>query len=75
MKCTSRESRSSFETATGHALPLRRASVRAAASWGRRSRASDALARLDLHMLGDNLEPLGLGEPGDGGALRVNAKP
>jgi hypothetical protein len=33
-----------------------------------------ALASLDLDMLGDDLEPLGLGEPGDGGALRVNAK-
>ena len=43
MKCTSRESLSSFETATGHALPLRRASARAAASCGRRSRASAPL--------------------------------
>ena len=34
-----------------------------------------ALARLDLDELGDDLEPLGLGEPGDGGALGVNAEP
>ena len=34
-----------------------------------------ALACLDLDMLGDDLEPLGLGEPGHGSALRVNVKP
>ena len=34
-----------------------------------------AFARLDLDMLGDDLEALGLGEPGDGRALGVNAKP
>ncbi len=34
-----------------------------------------ALARLDLDMLGDDPEPLGLGEPGHGGALGVNAEP
>jgi len=33
------------------------------------------LARLDLCELGDDLEPLGLGEAGDGGALGVDAKP
>jgi hypothetical protein len=30
-----------------------------------------ALPRLDLDMLGDDIEVLGLGEPGDGGALGV----
>jgi hypothetical protein len=34
-----------------------------------------ALPRLDLDMLGDDFEALGLGEPGDGGALRLNAEP
>ena len=34
-----------------------------------------ALARLDLDMLGDDLEPFGLGEPGHGATLSVNAKP
>ena len=34
-----------------------------------------ALARLNFSELGDDLEPLGLGEPGDGGALGVNAEP
>ena len=34
-----------------------------------------ALARLDLSELGGDLEALGLGEAGDGGALSVNAKP
>jgi len=33
-----------------------------------------ALASLDLDMLGDDLEPLGLGEAGDGGPLSVNAE-
>ena len=33
------------------------------------------LARLDLDMLGDYLEALGLGEPGDGGALSVIPEP
>ena len=33
-----------------------------------------ALARLDLDMLGDDLEALGGGEPGDGSALRVTAE-
>ena len=31
-----------------------------------------ALPRLDLDELGNDIEPLGLGEPGDGGALGVN---
>src|SRR5271166_577603 len=43
MKCTLRESRSSFATAMGHAFPLRRAPARAAASCGRRSSASAPL--------------------------------
>ena len=34
-----------------------------------------ALARLDLDELGDDLEPLDLGEAGDGGALGVHAEP
>jgi hypothetical protein len=34
-----------------------------------------ALARLDLNMLGDELEPLGLGESGDGSPLGINAEP
>jgi len=33
------------------------------------------LACLDLDMLGDDFEALGLGEAGDGGSLSVNAKP
>ena len=33
------------------------------------------LARLDLRELADDPKALGLGEPGDGGALGVNAKP
>src|SRR5271165_4337076 len=33
------------------------------------------LARLDLDMLGDDLEALGLGEADDGGTLGVDAKP
>jgi len=40
MKCTSRDSRSSFATAIWHALPCRRASASATASFGRRSSAS-----------------------------------
>ena len=42
-KCTSRESRSSLATTTGHVFPLRLASARASASLGRRSRASEPL--------------------------------
>jgi hypothetical protein len=62
MKCTSRESRSSLATAIGHAFPLRRAPARAAVE------RVGALARLDPSELGGDLEALGLGEAGDGGA-------
>jgi hypothetical protein len=62
-------------TATGHVFPLRRVlgeglgQIRAALEGVR------ALAGLNFSELGDDLEPLGLGEPGDGGALGVDAKP
>ena len=74
-KWTSWLSRSSLATATGHVFPLRRVlgeglgQIRAALEGVR------ALAGLNFSELGDDLEPLGLGEPGDGGALGVDAKP
>jgi hypothetical protein len=66
MKATSRESRSSLATMTGH-LPVFPAAS-AAASCGRRSRVG-SLTGLDLGELGDEDVALGFGETSDSGAL------
>ena len=72
MKATSRESRSSLATMTGH-LP-----VLAGGQRGGELRAPvegiGTLAGLDLGELGDEGVALGLGEAGDGGPLRLDAE-
>src|SRR5215213_6259992 len=70
---TSRESRSSFDTTTQHLALL--AAARAAASCGRRSSASAPLPVSALDVLGDDLDILGFGEPGDRRALRLDPEP
>src|SRR4051812_23937593 len=67
MKATSRDSRSSFETITGHLAA--RAAASAVANWGRRSRASAPFACLRFDVFGDEVDLLDLCEPDDGGAL------
>ena len=67
MKCTSRDSRSSLATTTEH-FPL--ASVgEGSASCGRRSSASEPLP-VSTSTCSATIETLGLGEPGERGALR-----
>src|SRR5436190_16898158 len=73
MNATSRDSRSSLATMTGH-LPARPA-ARAAASCGRRSNASEPFPSLDLDELRCELETLRLGEALNGGLLRFDAEP
>ena len=73
MNATSRESRSSLATMTGH-LPARPAAS-AAASCGPPVERVRALAGLDLDELGCELEALGLGEAVDGGPLGLDAEP
>jgi hypothetical protein len=67
MNATSRDSRSSLATITGH-LPVRPAES-AAASCGRRSSASEPFASFDFNELAAELEALGLGEALDGSPL------
>jgi hypothetical protein len=71
MKCTSRDSRSSLAKAIGHALRLRRALARAAASL----RAAVERVGVLVVNFGGDLEALGLGEAGDGGTLGVEPEP
>ena len=72
MKCTSRDSRSSFATTIEQASFLACAS--ALRSMGRRSSAS-ALAGLDLLVLGHDREAVRLGEARDHLALGVQPQP
>ena len=72
MKATSRESRSSLETITGHLAE--RPVAKAAARRGRRSSASAPFAGFDLDVFGDDLDSLGFGEPRDCGFLGFDAK-
>ena len=69
MKWTSRLSRSSLATATGHLALL------GLCQRGRELRAAvervGTFAGLDLDELSGDLEALALGEPGNGGALRL----
>jgi hypothetical protein len=67
MKCTSRDSRSSLATTTGH-FNQRGSQLWAAIQSVR------TLARLDLDELGCDLDPLGLCKAGAGGALRLDTK-
>ncbi|MFK7945517.1 MAG: hypothetical protein AB8B85_21770 [Paracoccaceae bacterium] len=71
MKATSRESRSSLATITGQRA--RRAVSSASRRTGRLAIAS--LAALGLDMLGQERNPLGLGEASNGGALGLDAEP
>src|SRR5438045_2916393 len=73
MNATSRDSRSSLATMTGH-LPARLAAS-AAASWGRRSRASTPLPGLDLNELRGEHEAFRVGKPGGGSQLNFDAEP
>ena len=73
MNATSRDNLSSLATHTSQLLALgllqRRLQLRAPVE------RISALARLDLGVLGDDVEPFGLGERGDGAALRLQAQP
>src|SRR5713226_2662437 len=71
-KATSRDRRSSLATTTLHFADL--AAERAAASFGRRSRASAPLPVSASTKLGDDRERFGLGEALNSGALRIDAK-
>ena len=72
MKATSRESRSSFATATSHLVCLCRLQRRLQL-WSAVERVG-ALAGLDLGELGDDLEALGRGKGGNGLALGFEAQ-
>jgi hypothetical protein len=74
-KWTSRDRRSSFETATGHVLSAQRGVSQRGGELRPAIEGVRSLARLDLGELGDYLEALGLSEPSYSVALCVQAEP
>ena len=75
MKCTSRDSRSSFADGDGARLAFAAGLSQRGGELRQAIEGVGALARLDLGELGDDLEPLGLGEPSYSRALGVQPSP